>query len=147
MGKSFRLKLRGKTGVFIDWANVYRWRDHLGGYEVDPKMLHKYLKVYYDEANKKWIERRKCDFDLEIGLDAFEAMEEYQSFVFFSGDGDYATLYKRLIERRKQVIVVYAHGSLGREVWKMTKGIYKVSVERFEGILKKCPPAKGRGRD
>lgn len=43
--KSFFLKLKGKTAVFIDWANVYGWKESLKS-EIDLKKLFKYLKSY-----------------------------------------------------------------------------------------------------
>ena len=78
--------------------------------------------------NKKVL-RRKCDFDMEIALDCFENLEKYNSFIFFSGDGDFATLYKRLIEARKQVIVVYAPGHIGREIWEIQRGLFKINIQ------------------
>lgn len=116
------------------------------GYRLITKPV-KYLKVKIDSG--EWIGRRKCDFDLEIGLDCFETQDKYDSFVFFSGDGDFATLYKRLIKRKKQVIVVYAKGHLGREIWEMKQGIFKVELPRLGKLdqPKKCPPTEGRGRD
>jgi len=27
--EKFRLKLKGKTAVFVDWANIYCWKDSL----------------------------------------------------------------------------------------------------------------------
>ena len=83
--------------------------------------------------------KRKCDFDLEIGLDCFENLDKYNSFVFLSGDGDFETLYQRLIVRNKQVIVVYQPGHLGREIWEMKKGIFKIEAERL-GLTKNVPP-------
>lgn len=47
--------------------------------------------------------KRKCDFDLEIGLDCFEMLDDYDGFIFFTGDGDMATLYERLVKRDKQL--------------------------------------------
>jgi hypothetical protein len=41
----FKFKLRGKTAVFIDWGNVYHWKDKLEK-EVDPQKLFNYLKSY-----------------------------------------------------------------------------------------------------
>ncbi len=38
-----QLKLKGKTAVFVDWANVYGWRKSLK-YEVDSKTLFRYFK-------------------------------------------------------------------------------------------------------
>jgi len=197
----FRLLLKGKTAVFIDWANVYGWTNRLDK-EVSPHKLYRYLKTYkeikdirfYNGLDKhpkskqflkkikqtgfivitkevKYIPvsidtsyfkhltreikesldnikrletkdikailqilnrkvlRRKCDFDMEIALDCFENLEKYQSYIFFSGDGDFATLYKRLIEAKKQVIVVYAPGHIGREIWEIQRGLFKVNIQ------------------
>jgi uncharacterized LabA/DUF88 family protein len=171
---SFTLKLKGKTAVFIDWANVYKWKDSLKK-EISLTKLYKYLINYRQikeinfyfgtednlvsrkqlrEAQKLgckittkpvkylpfiengiMLKRRKCDFDLEIGLDCFERLDKFDSFIFFSGDGDFATLYERLIKIRKQVIVIYAHGHLGREIWNMKKGLFKRSIDRLGANL------------
>lgn len=45
VAKQFKLKLKGKTAAFVDWANVYKWRDSLKK-DVDPKKLFDYLKTY-----------------------------------------------------------------------------------------------------
>lgn len=197
----FRLKLRGNTCVFVDWANVYGWTNRLNK-EVDPRKLYHYLKTFKEikdirfyygldkhpkskqflrkikqigftvvtkevkyipvsidtshfkhvakeikvsldnikhleikdvekilQILNKKVLRRKCDFDMEIALDCFENLEKYDSYIFFSGDGDFATLYKRLIEAKKQVIVVYAPGHIGREIWEIQKGLFKVNIQ------------------
>lgn len=185
----FRLKLKGKTAVFVDWANVYYWKDELKK-EIDLKKLFKYLKSYkevkdirfyfgtdlthpaskeflkeakqvgyqvitkkvkflkiYDEEKRNFIWKRKCDFDLEIGLDAFERLEKFSGFIIFSGDGDYATLYQRLIKRKKQVIVIYVSNRLGREIWEMKRGIFKTELPRLGDfwVSKKMSPRRRRG--
>jgi uncharacterized LabA/DUF88 family protein len=183
MGRRFTLKLKGKTAVFVDWANAYKWKDSLK-WEIDLKKLFDYLKSYpkikeicfyfgtdKHPASKQQIKeaekigfrtvtkpvkylpvkdkgiviwKRKCDFDLEIGLDCFEGLDKFDGFIFFSGDGDFATLYKRLIERKKQVIVVYVRGRLGREIWRMKKGIFKAELPRL-GDFKKMSPNRRSG--
>lgn len=179
----FRFKLKGKTAVFIDWANVYKWKDELRK-EIDPVKLLSYLKTYkeikhirfyfgtdnthpasaeflkgmkkigyvvitkdvkflkvYDKNKTTFIWKRKCDFDLEMGLDAFELMQKFNSYIFFSGDGDLKTLYDRLIKRRKQIIVVYMYGHLGREIWQMKRGIFKASIKKLGvDVYKKMTP-------
>lgn len=190
----FRFKMQGNAVVFIDWANVYKWKEKLGK-DVDLTRLVKYLEGYDEVGEVRfyfgteeqphskiqlrearaagckvvtkpvkflpkeaesgemvWV--RKCDFDLEIGLDAFEGLEKYESFVFFSGDGDFATLYKRLVKRGKQVVVVYVHGSLGREVWEIKQGVFKRAIDRLDVNVfkkldrkradKKMPPRRRR---
>lgn len=172
------LKLKGKTMVFVDWANVYGWRKSLKK-EVDPKKLYKYLKSYPEiekinfyfgkdkhpksiqfhkniktigytlkskpvkylvvaKVGNKLIRERKCDFDIEITMDVFDAIvKNIDSFVFFSGDGDFEPLYKRLIKLDKQVVVVYTSGHLGREIWKLKKGIYKTEIIKMSQVLQR----------
>ncbi|KKQ19351.1 MAG: hypothetical protein US45_C0024G0003 [Candidatus Nomurabacteria bacterium GW2011_GWA1_37_20] len=167
--------LRGKTAVFIDWANVYGWKKSLKS-EVDISILYKYLKSYknigeiylyfgkdnhpkseefLNRAEKigykiitkpvkyilienfetKKIYRRKCDFDMEVCIDVHKKVaENFESFVFFTGDGDFEPLYKLLVELKKQTIVVYTKGHLGREIWNMKNGIFKVELENLIDI-------------
>lgn len=189
---SFRFHLRGKTAVFIDWANVHGWEGKLK-WEVSPKKLFKYLKTYpqikninfyfgvekgneksekfqkeikkigYELISKevKWVPvnlekylkeffafnkipdnfprfvmRRKCDFDFEIALDCFEKIDKFDSFLFFSGDGDFETLYRRLIKKDKQVIAVFAPYHLGKEIRKIQTGIYLCAVDILKNKLK-----------
>lgn len=56
---------------------------------------------------------------------------EKQSFVFFTGDGDYEPLYKMLIGLRKQVMVIYTKGHLGREIWAIKKGLFKAQLKNL----------------
>jgi uncharacterized LabA/DUF88 family protein len=188
--KKFNLKLKGKTCVMVDWANVYGWSHNLRK-EVDEIKLFKYLKSYkkiekinfyfgedktkikskeflerikkigydlvsknvkfikiFDDAGKSFILKRKRDFDLEIGLDTMELVDKFETFIFFSGDGDFRTLYDRLIKRGKFVVVVYMYGCLGREVWEMKKGIFKASIAKLtDSVYKKMTSAVKPRRD
>lgn len=88
----------------------------------------KFIKIY-DDKGKNFILKRKCDFDLEIGLDTMELVDNYQTFIFFSGDGDFKTLYDRLIKKHKQIIVIFGRGALGREIVGM-KWIFLCDIEK-----------------
>ena len=100
------------------------------GYQVVTKPV-KYILATEIEGKK--IYRRKCDFDMEMCIDMHQALREnYQSFIFFTGDGDFEPLYRLLINLKKQVIVVYAPGHLGKEVWQMKQGIFKTEIKRLE---------------
>lgn len=182
--KKLKLKLKGKTAIFIDWANVHGWESKLK-WKVDLKKLFKYLKTYKEikelrfyfgtdthPASKEQLDiarkigfkvitkpvkylpiknkditiwKRKCDFDLEIGLDAFELAEKFDSFIFFSGDGDFATLYKRLIKKDRQVIVVSTSWSLGKEVAQLNYGVFICNVRKLSQLIKKSPQPKTEG--
>ena len=66
---------------------------------------------------------------MEICIDVHKYLEKnFESFIFFSGDGDFEPLYKLLIYKQKQVIVIYAPGHLGREIYAIKKGLYKKAV-------------------
>lgn len=111
------------------------------GYQVVTKAV-KYLPVRHQEII---IYKRKCDFDLEIGLDAYETLDQFTTFVFFSGDGDFATLYTRLIKKNKKVVVISSSGSLGKEITQIKKGVYILKINRLKEVLKKIPPRRRRG--
>ncbi len=173
------LKLKGKTAVFIDWANVYGWRNSLKK-AISPIKLFRYLKsykkikqinFYYGTDNhpksKAFLTRiknigfhlrtkpvkhikindhppifkRKCDFDLEICMEILLNPNKFDSYIFFSGDGDFAPLYRYLIKQKKQVIVIYAKHHLGKEVWEMKKGIFKTEINKMP-VFKNHPHSK-----
>lgn len=91
------------------------------------------MQAIVAEIEEQKVYRRKCDFDMEICIDVHKALRKgVNSFVFFTGDGDFEPLYKLLIKEGKQVIVIYAHGHLGREIYQMTKGIYKRAIDALE---------------
>lgn len=170
--KSFRLLLRGKTAVFIDWANVHGWEKSLKR-EISPNKLYRYLKTYKEikniyfyfgtdkhpksktfitrakrigyvvttkpvkyilvaEVKDQKVYKRKCDFDMEICIKVHELLgKDIRSFIFFTGDGDFEPLYKMLIKLKKQVIVIYGHGHLGREIWEIKYGLFKKAIDRL----------------
>jgi uncharacterized LabA/DUF88 family protein len=99
------------------------------GYKVTTKPV-KYILVTQIDNQK--IYRRKCDFDMEMCIDVHKALAKgVESFIFFTGDGDFEPLYKLLIKEHKKVIVVYSTGHLGREIWNMKKGIFKVELKNL----------------
>ena len=99
------------------------------GYKITTKPVKHILVTQID--NQK-IYRRKCDFDMEMCIDVHEALAKgVEGFVFLTGDGDFEPLYKLLIRRKKQVIVVYSAGHLGREIWHMKKGVFKVELKNL----------------
>ena len=116
------------------------------GYNLVTKEV-KFIKIF-DDTGKNFILKRKCDFDLEMGLDTMEMVDSFDTFIFFSGDGDFRTLYDRLVKKGKFVVVVYMYGCLGREIWEMKKGIFKISILKLANrIYKKMTPTVKSGRD
>lgn len=111
-----------KSKAFLESAKAI-------GFTISSKPVKHILVAEVDE---KKIYRRKCDFDMETCIDAHRLLgEKYESFIFFTGDGDYEPLYKLLVNLGKQVIVVYTQGHLGREIWNIKRGIFKVELKNL----------------
>lgn len=99
------------------------------GYNVITKPV-KYIPVAQVDGQK--IYRRKCDFDMEVCIDVHQVLRSgCESFIFFTGDGDYAPLYRMLLGIRKQVIVIFAAGHLGKEIWEIERGLFKAQVKNL----------------
>ncbi len=64
-------------------------------------------------------------------MDVYRYLQTINTYIFLSGDGDFAPLYNLLITLKKQVIVVYAPGHIGKEIWEIKKGLFKISVENL----------------
>lgn len=60
----------------------------------------------------------KCDLDVEIATDLFALKDSYDRIVLFSGDGDFMPALAYLHrEHGKEIVVVGAAGTLGRELF------------------------------
>jgi len=83
------------------------------------------------------LRRRKCDFDIEIALDVFRNLENFDSFILFSGDGDYKPLVQYCIENKKQTIVVAQPGSLGKEYRIIPRGLFICNIRKLRDFISK----------
>ena len=83
------------------------------------------------------IKRRKCDFDVEITKDVLNKINDFDTLLLFSGDGDYAALVEDLIKKDKSVIVVFASGHKGKEYDEIGKGIFLCPVKKFKKDIAK----------
>ena len=64
------------------------------------KVRHKPVGRVYDDTAGQF--KHKCNFDVELTIDALDALEDYDVFVLFSGDGDFVKLVKYLKGKRKK---------------------------------------------
>ncbi len=91
--------------------------------------------------DKNWNIKRKADFDGLIWYFVCKKEKDFRSFIFLSSDGDFADIYKSLLENNKQIIVFHwitfeektyiknwlkkkkkkKKYNLGKEVWELAK--------------------------
>ncbi len=70
-----------------------------------------------------FVEDRKCNFDVEIGLDMIEdcLTSDTDTYILWSADSDFEDLIKRLQEKKKKVIVVGVAGRVAHEINELAK--------------------------
>lgn len=59
-----------------------------------------------DKDDKNYVEIKKCNFDVEISVDAIKKINKYDTFCLFSGDADFVYLNNFLRKRGKKVILI-----------------------------------------
>lgn len=59
-----------------------------------------------DEDGKGFIQIKKCNFDVEISVDAIKKIKQYDTLCLFSGDADFVYLNNFLRKRNKKVILI-----------------------------------------
>ncbi|MFH1643010.1 MAG: NYN domain-containing protein [Nanoarchaeota archaeon] len=97
-------------------------------------------KEVVEELDKMFLQplaRRKCDFDVEIALDVLDNLDKFNTFILFSGDGDYAPLVEYCLKKQKQAVVVALPGSLGKEYLIISKKMYICNVKKLRNFIGK----------
>lgn len=61
---------------------------------------------FQDVDGNKYVEIRKCNFDVEISVDAIKMIEHYDTFCIFSGDADFVYLNNYLKRKGKKIIII-----------------------------------------
>ncbi|MBU4257284.1 NYN domain-containing protein, partial [Patescibacteria group bacterium] len=80
-----------------------------------------YLNQRFVDMNKKgeyFIEDRKCNFDVEIGVDMLLDCERNsaETFILWSGDSDFADPVEKLMSAGKKVVLFATAGRIAREL-------------------------------
>jgi uncharacterized LabA/DUF88 family protein len=80
------------------------------GYTVRTKIL----KEYYDDNSGRY--SQKANLDIEIVVDMFNTVEQYNSVILFSGDGDFERAIELLRSKNTHITVVSTEGMIAREL-------------------------------
>ena len=80
------------------------------GYTVRTKIL----KEYYDDNSGRY--SQKANLDIEIVIDMFNTVEQYNRVVLFSGDGDFERAIELLRSKNTHITVVSTEGMIAREL-------------------------------
>ncbi|PSB02487.1 LabA-like NYN domain-containing protein [Merismopedia glauca] len=80
------------------------------GYTVRTKIL----KEYYDDSSGRY--SQKANLDIEIVVDMFNTVEQYNQVILFSGDGDFERAIELLRSKNTHITVVSTEGMIAREL-------------------------------
>ncbi|MER3492996.1 MAG: NYN domain-containing protein [Mastigocladus sp. ERB_26_2] len=80
------------------------------GYTVRTKVL----KEYYDDSSGRY--SQKANLDIEIVVDMFNTVDQYDRVVLFSGDGDFERAIELLRSKNTHITVVSTEGMIAREL-------------------------------
>ena len=84
------------------------------GYTVRTKIL----KEYYDDHSGRY--SQKANLDIEIVIDMFNTVEQYDRVILFSGDGDFERAIELLRSKNTHITVVSTEGMIARELRNVT---------------------------
>lgn len=102
------------------------------GYTVRTKIL----KEYYDDASGRY--SQKANLDIEIVVDMFNTVDQYDRVVLFSGDGDFERAIELLRSKNTHITVVSTEGMIARELRNATDRYIDLNdirdqIEKVEG--------------
>jgi uncharacterized LabA/DUF88 family protein len=102
------------------------------GYTVRTKIL----KEYYDDNSGRY--SQKANLDIEIVIDMFNTVEQYDRVVLFSGDGDFERAIELLRSKSTHITVVSTEGMIARELRNATDryidlNLIRNKIEKTEG--------------
>lgn len=80
------------------------------GYTVRTKIL----KEFYDDSSGRY--SQKANLDIEIVVDMFNTVEQYDRVILLSGDGDFERAIELLRSKNTHITVVSTEGMIAREL-------------------------------
>jgi uncharacterized LabA/DUF88 family protein len=107
---------------------VWCFRDALIslGYTVRTKLL----KEFRDDASGRF--SQKANLDIEIVIDMFNTVEQYNRVVLFSGDGDFERAIELLRSKNTHITVVSTEGMIARELRNVSDQYIELNSIRSE---------------
>src|SRR3989344_7426956 len=128
----------GKSRVFT--KPIQKVRHHLKSEEIPMN-----TRTTFVDADGIYIQLPKCNFDVEITVDAIRLKENYDTLALFSSDADFVSLSRYLRKNEKKVIL-FKGGHITSDLRNATdKVINAQNIKRHIVKLKKRKPGTRPG--
>jgi uncharacterized LabA/DUF88 family protein len=102
------------------------------GYSVRTKGL----KTIYD--NETGETTQKANLDVEIVMDMFNSLENYDKAILLSGDGDFERALELLRSRGKQICVVSTQNWIAAEL-RQAVGSHFIDLQELKPLIERAP--------
>lgn len=99
--------------------------------------VNNYLKKLNSQG-VKFIEKRKCNFDVEIGIDVLldHKINNVDTFILWSGDSDFAGPLEQLINDGKKVVIFSTARRISHELKSLRdKGAYIFDIQKIKEFI------------
>lgn len=128
----------GKNRVFT--KQIQKIRHHLAPNEIDAN-----TRTTFVDQEGTYIHLPKCNFDVEISVDAIRLLADYDTLLLFSGDADFVSLVRFLKKNDKKVILVKG-GHITADLRRAVDRVVNAQViKRHISMVKKQKPGTGPG--
>ena len=102
------------------------------------RVRHKPVARIYDNTTGRF--KHKCNFDVELTIDAIDNLNNFDVFILVSGDGDFEKLVKYLKSKKKRTIVIAPKNRLSQNLNKAANVVInlkniKDSINRLKGKI------------
>jgi len=100
-----------------------------------------YLNNRFKDMNKKgefYIEDRKCNFDVEIGVDMLMDLERNgtETYVLWSGDSDFSDPVEKLLKAGKKVFLFATAGKVSKELSALRSlGLVVFDIQKIRNFI------------
>jgi uncharacterized LabA/DUF88 family protein len=95
---------RGKSEEDFNLAKMAKLRFHQSLKRLSIKVRSKPVSRVYDDTEGRF--KHKCNFDVDLTIDAVDNLDRLDTFILCSGDGDFTRLIKYTKGRHKKAVVV-----------------------------------------
>jgi len=91
------------------------------------------VKTIYDDESGEPV--KKCNLDIEIAIDMFDHVDNYDKAILFSGDGDFERVVRVLRGKGKIIDVASCRGMIAKEL--ANEANHLVYLEDYERYIKR----------
>lgn len=114
---------------------IQKIRHYLNGVDTENN-----TRDVYKDKNGDYVYIPKCNFDVEITVDAIKLLDKYDSFCLFSGDADFVHLLRYLKGKGKKVILIKG-GNIVHQLRELADLVINAQdIKKYISIVKKQKP-------